>query len=123
MQLPFCCISSPLQVTYIQTRAEQMDTATLQRGSPCVGMIHIWVYIGRRDCPQSAHIHSVFPGLSEPYVTLATSSWSPHRTLRLILDTRQSRTETTEPMQHGKNEDQMRHEGRLIPVESVTWTI
>lgn len=50
---------------------------------------HIWVYIGRRGCPQSAHIHSVFPKLSEldPHVTLATSSWPSHPILRWILDT------------------------------------
>lgn len=68
-------------MTYIQTRAEQMDTATLQRGSPCVGMILIFgVYIGWIGCAQSAHIHSGFPRLSElqPHVTLATSSWASH---------------------------------------------
>ena len=63
-------------MTYIQTRAEQMDTETLQRGSLALHGNDYWGFIGWKGCPRSALIHSGLPRSSglQPRVTLATSS-------------------------------------------------
>lgn len=76
-------------MTYIQTRAEQMVTATLQRGSSCVGMVVSLEFISGRGCPQSTHMHhSGLSILSELHGIL-----------------QRLRKEITGLMHHHKNED------------------